>query len=104
MRTRIVIVLLLLAAAAGGCLPGGTPGTLPPTLVLEDSGGLTVAMQNGIPVPTFDWQPRPRIDLDGEWRVERVELDVEQTMGDRELTLPQIEAEAGERHLPGHDD
>jgi beta-glucuronidase len=104
MRARIGVVLLLLAAAAGGCLPAGPPGTLPPTLVLDESGGLPVAMQNGIPVPTFDWQPRPRVDLDGEWRVERVDLDVEQTMGDRELTLPQIEAAAGERHLPDHDD
>ena len=104
MRARIGAVLLLLAAATGGCLPAASTGTLPPTLTLDESGGLPVAMQNGIPVPTFDWQPRPRIDLDGEWRVERVDLDVEQTMGDRELTLPQIEAAAGERHLPEHDD
>jgi beta-galactosidase len=104
MRARIGAVLLALAAAVAGCLPVGSPGTLAPTLLLDESGGLPVAMQNGIPVPTFDWQPRPRIDLDGEWRVERVELDVDVTMGDRELTLPQIQAAAGERHLPGHDD
>jgi beta-glucuronidase len=104
MRARNGVVLLLLAAAAGGCLPAGSTGTLPPTLVLDESGGLPVAMQNGIPVPTFDWQPRPRVDLDGEWRVERVDLDVELTMGDRKLTLPQIEAAAEERHRPEHDD
>jgi beta-galactosidase len=104
MRARIGAVLLAFAAAIGGCLPVGSPGTLAPTLVLDESGGLPVPMQNGIPVPTFDWQPRPRIDLDGEWRVERAELDVDLTMGDRELTLPQIESAAGERHLPGHDD
>ncbi len=104
MRARIGVLLLLLGAAAGGCVPVGSPGTLPPTLVIDEAGGLPVPMQNGIPVPTFDWQPRPRIDLDGPWRVERVELDVEQTMGNRELTLAQIEAAAGERHLPEHDD
>ena len=104
MRPRIGVVLLLLGAALGGCLPAGSPGTLPPTLVIDDTGGLPVAMQNGIPVPTFDWQPRPRIDLDGQWRIERVELDVGQTMGDRELTLAVIEAAADGRQLPDHDD
>lgn len=105
MRARIGVVLLpLLAAAVVGCLPASSPGTLAPTLTVEEAGGLPVAMQNGIPVPTFDWQPRPRIDLDGQWRSELVELDVEQTMGNRELTLPLIEAAAAGRQLPDHDD
>jgi len=104
MRARIAVVLLLAAAALAGCLPAGRAGTLPPTLVIDESGGLPVAMQNGTPVPTFDWQPRPRIDLDGEWRFDRVELDPDLTMGDRETTLPGIEDDAGGRHLPEFDD
>ena len=97
-------MLLLTAATIVGCLPDARAGTLAPTLVIDDSGGLPVPIQNGMPVPTFDWQPRLRIDLDGEWRVERVELDPDLTMGDRETTLPRIEAEAGRRHLPEFDD
>ena len=97
-------MLLLTAAAIAGCLPATRAGTLAPTLVIDESAGLPVPMQNGMPVPTFDWQPRPRIDLDGRWRVERLELDSEVTMGDRETTLPRIEADAGRRHLPEFDD
>ncbi len=61
-------------------------------------------MQNGIAVPTFDWQPRPRIDLDGEWRVESVPLDQRLSMESRETVLAAIENEASGRHLPTHDD
>ena len=104
MRARTGVVLLLMAGAIGGCLPSGSTGTLPPTLVIDESAGLPIAMQNGIPVPTFDWQPRPRLELDGEWRIERVELDADLTMGDRETTLAAIEEAAAGRHLADHDD
>lgn len=97
-------VALLLVAAAAACIPAPRTATLAPTLTIEDVGGLSVAMQNGIPVPTFDWQPRPRIDLDGAWRVERVTLDEGLTMGSRETTLAEIEAAAGGRHDPAYDD
>jgi beta-glucuronidase len=106
-RRRPLAVLPLLGAFAtllAGCLPGATVGTLPPTLTLEDVGGIRVAMQNGIPVPDFGWQPRPRISLGGEWRLDRVDLDAQLTMTDRSATLEAIEAEGEGRHLPGHDD
>ncbi|MGQ0607732.1 MAG: sugar-binding domain-containing protein [Chloroflexota bacterium] len=99
-----LIAFGLLVAALAGCLPTGTAGTLAPTLTLMDSGGLSVAIQNGHPVPSFDWQPRPRLDLDGPWRVERVELDQRLTMTARDTSLAEIEMEAGERHLVNHDD
>lgn len=104
MPARTGVVLLLLAGAIGGCLPAGSTGTLPPTLVIDESAGLPIAMQNGMPVPTFDWQPRPRLELDGAWRIERVELDADVTMGDRAETLPAIEEAAGGRHLADYDD
>jgi beta-glucuronidase len=104
MRARIGMGLLLGASALVACVPSASSGTLPPTLTIEEAGGLPVAMQNGIPVPTFDWQPRPRIDLDGVWRVERVDMDEELTMGDRQSTLASIEAAAGGRHRPDHPD
>lgn len=98
------MVLPVLAFLAGGCLPDATIGTLAPTLLLEDVGGARIATQNGIPVPDFGWQPRPRIALDGAWRVERVQLDADVTLTDRETSLETIEAEADGRHLPGYDD
>jgi beta-glucuronidase len=94
----------VMVVTLAGCFPTGTAGTLAPTLTIIDSGGLEIAMQNGHPVPTFDWQPRPRIDLDGRWRVERVDLDQQLTMTARDGSLVQIEAEAGERYLADYDD
>ncbi len=96
--------MLLAVVLVAGCLPAATIGTLAPTLTLEERDGLTVAMQNGAPVPSFGWQPRPRIELDGAWHVERVALDPLLTMSDRDETLAAIEDEAAGRHLPDHDD
>jgi beta-galactosidase len=103
MRSALLAAGLLLAVLAG-CLPQGTAGTLAPTLAMVDRGGMLVAMQNGTPVPSFDWQPRPRLELDGAWRVERVELDQRLTMTARDESLEAIEQEAGERHLSAYDD
>jgi beta-glucuronidase len=63
-----------------------------------------LAMQNGIAVPSFDFQPRPRIDLSGPWRVQRVTLDTSLSLTDRAKSLAAIEREAGGRELPGYDD
>lgn len=94
----------LLTLVMAGCLGGPSAGTLAPTLEMTDVDGVPVAFQADMPVPSFGWQPRPRIDLDGPWRMERQELDPALTMSDREATLEAIEAEAGGRQLPDHDD
>jgi beta-galactosidase len=99
-----LLALGFVAVLLTGCLPTASAGTLAPTLATVEAGGLQVAMQNGIPVPTFDWQPRPRLDLDGTWRVDRSDLDPALTMAARDGSLSAIEAEAGERHLPAFDD
>lgn len=104
MGGRGAAAVLAAGVLMGACLPAGTVATLPPTLTISDAGGVSVAMQNGVPVPSFSWQPRPRVDLDGRWRAERVEMDAELTMGDRETTLAAIEDEGGGRHLPDHED
>ena len=104
MRVPIAAALLVLTAVLVGCLPIGAAGTLPPTLSVETVDGREVAIQNGIPVPAFDWQPRPRIDLADGWRIELVELDADLTMADRSASLPDLEAEAGGRHLSEHED
>jgi beta-galactosidase len=104
MGCRVPVAVLLVGSLISGCLPATSTGTLAPTLTISERGGLSVAMQNGAPVPSFGWQPRSRLELDGRWRFERVELDDALTMGDREATLPPIEDEAAGRHLVDHDD
>ena len=104
MRVPTAAALLVLTAVLVGCLPIGSAGTLLPTLSVETIDGREVAIQNGIPVPAFDWQPRPRIDLADGWRIDLVDLDADLTMADRSASLPDLEAEAAGRHLSDHDD
>ncbi len=98
------MVLPVLAILAVGCLPAATIGTLAPTLLLEDVGGVRVATQNGMPVPDFGWQPRSRISLDGAWQVDPAALDPDLTLTERGTSLASIEADAAGRQLPDHDD
>lgn len=104
MRFAPAGLLVLAAATIAGCLPVATVASLRPTLTFADAGGTEIAVQNGMPVPTFSWQPGPRLELGGEWLVERADLDPEATMGDRDQSLQAIEEAAGGRHLPDHDD
>jgi beta-galactosidase len=104
MRFATAAAIVVAAATIAGCVPASSVGTLAPTLTLDDAGGVAVAMQNGMPVPTFEWQPRPRIDLDGAWLVERADFDVDLTMTNRDASLETIETEAGGRQLTEHDD
>jgi beta-galactosidase len=104
---RAVLACGLLVIGLNGCLvaTGATAtATLAPTLTMVEAAGLEVAMQNGIPVPSFDWQPRPRIELAGPWRFEPVALDEIATLTDRRTSLAVIEEGAGERQLPAFDD
>ena len=69
MQRRSAACLFVIGLALASCVPAREPGTLAPTLEMREVNGRSVAMQNGIPVPTHDWQPRPRIELDGSWRL-----------------------------------
>ncbi len=71
---------------------------------MEQPGGLPVAMQNGIPVPTFERQARRQLELSGTWRVQRVDLSDELSLTDRSQSLGAIVAEAGGREQPAYDD
>jgi beta-galactosidase len=104
MRFATAAAIVVAAATIAGCVPVSLVGTLAPTLTIDDSGGVAVPMQNGMPVPTFEWQARPRIALDGPWLVERATLSTDLTMTSRDGALDAIEAEAGGRQLPEHDD
>jgi len=71
---------------------------------MVDVPGGPVAMQNGIPVPTFTRQGRARIDLADDWRYEIVELDSDLSLTPREQSLGRIVAEARGREQPGYGD
>jgi beta-glucuronidase len=101
---RAAATLITLALAAVGCAPAARPGSLAPTLTMSDLGGVDVAVQNGIPVPTFDRQARPHIDLSGPWRVQRAELDADLSLTDRAASLDGILREADGRERPDYDD
>ncbi|MFZ5817941.1 MAG: glycoside hydrolase family 2 protein [Bacillota bacterium] len=113
------MALLVLGCAApsapprGAGLRGPADGPLAPTLEFRTArqvvaGGpesLPVAWQSGLPVPSFDPQDRPRLDLGGEWRKERFKADHNLTMQSRGGDgLARLEAEAAGRHLPNFDD
>src|SRR5688572_26884617 len=104
MRFATAAAIVLAAATIAGCVPISTLGTLAPTLTIDDSSGVAIAMQNGMPVPTFEWQPRPRLDLDGPWLVERADFGIDLTMASRDDSLDAIESEAAGRQLADHDD
>ena len=104
MRRPTFVILAVMGVLGAGCVPAVRAGSLPATLTMADVAGGTIALQNDIAVPTFDFQPRPRIDLDGRWRVEPATLDAELSLSDRDGALEQIEEEAAGRHESDHDD
>ncbi len=93
-----------LTAALAGCVPTGDAGELRPTLTIESVHGGDVAVQNGIPVPTFTWPSRPRRLLDGPWLVERQAFDSDLSLTPRDVALPRIEEAAAGRHTAAFDD
>ncbi len=103
-RVVAVAALAALALASAACVPAAAAGTLPATLTMQTVGSSPVAFQNGIPVPTFDPQPRATIDLSGMWRVERTVFDSDLTLTDRSQSLARIEADAGGRQVAAYDD
>ena len=99
------MVLAGVLPVIGACTPVARSGSLPPTLQLEDHGGASIAIQNGIPVPTFEAQAARRtLSLDGPWQVERLKLDTDLSLTDRDSSLPRIVEEAAGRETATYDD
>jgi beta-galactosidase/beta-glucuronidase len=71
---------------------------------MEAHNGFQVAFQNRIPVPTFDRQTRPQVELSGPWRVQRAELSSDLSLTDRAQSLDDIVVEAAGREQPDYDD
>ncbi|HET8587736.1 MAG TPA: glycoside hydrolase family 2 TIM barrel-domain containing protein [Candidatus Limnocylindria bacterium] len=103
-RLASVLVVVVVVGSLVGCAPTVRLGSLAPTLQLRDVEGGSVAMQNGIPVPTFEYQARPRIELGGDWRVEREQFDADLSLTDRHDSLPRIVEQARGRERPGFND
>ncbi|MCK9279015.1 MAG: T9SS type A sorting domain-containing protein [Melioribacteraceae bacterium] len=82
-----------------------------PTLAIYNICDLQVPFQNNIVLPTFEMQNRPRYNLAGEWKKERVprpwpdEATTAATFLKRDADgIAQIEANSGNRYKLGYDD
>jgi beta-galactosidase len=102
------IVAICLSAlsfgAACSLVLGGGHADLPPVLSFQDEPGGPVAFESGQPVPTFDLQPRLRLDLDGAWRFDQEPVDASLSLTDRHSSLPDITRELGNRAAAIFDD
>lgn len=81
-------------------------GTLRPTLDLTTVDGMTVPFQSGAPLPDFEPQDRPRLELAGSWKRERVALDDHYLSFENrtDSVIAQLETEGGGRHQSDYDD
>jgi beta-glucuronidase len=100
----IVLATLLLGIVLPACASPAAAAELSPTLGFKVVGGSRVAFQDGIPVPTFNFQPRTRLDLSGRWRVDRITMDSDLSLARRSTALARIVAEAAGREQPNFND
>ncbi len=92
--------LILLPAAALA-----VPATLAPTLELRQMGDLMVPFQSGLPLPTYEPQSRPKMELSEGWRLLRVSMSSELSLSARTPeTLAALEKEGKGAHRPEFDD
>jgi len=83
----------------------GQIASLPATFEVRTIDGISVPFQGGVPLPSFEKQRRPIIDLRGPWRKQRFTSDHVVTMGMRDSAgYAALVSQAGGRHLPGFDD
>jgi beta-glucuronidase len=95
--TLVVCLAVPLISAACSLVPGGSGANLPTTLAFKNVSGGPVAFQSDQPVPTFDWQPRSRVNLNGAWRFQSQTFDSDVSLTDRKIALDQMKAELGGR-------
>lgn len=79
--------------------------TLPPTVELRQVGELMLPFQSGLPIPTYEPQARPKIELLEGWRMWRVKLDHNLSLSARTPeTVQALEKEGKGAHRPDFDD
>ncbi len=76
--------VLLLAVALAPATGTAQTASLPATMSFRHVDSVTVPYQNGIPVPSFEPQYRPTIDLAGTWRKLRFAANHNITLGNRD--------------------
>ncbi|HLP16897.1 MAG TPA: glycoside hydrolase family 2 TIM barrel-domain containing protein [Bacteroidota bacterium] len=81
------------------------PTLLDPTLSLARIDGITVAYQNGMPVPSFEKQLRTTVPLNGVWKKSRFVANNVVTLYTRSVSgVTLLTSEAAGRQLPEFDD
>lgn len=99
----LVLALTATVLSAACRAPAQTRGAqLQPTLTFGGAG--SIAMQSGIPVPTFALQPRVRLDLAGAWRFQPAVLDQDLSLARRPDALAGLLHEAAGREKSDYDD
>jgi beta-glucuronidase len=102
--TLCICLVVPLLAGACSLVPSGSHADLAPTLTFKNVSGGPVAFQSDQPVPTFDWQPRPRVDLNGPWRFQAQTFDNDLSLMDRRASLEPLGAEVGGRSQADFED
>ena len=100
----LVLANVVLGLLLPACVSPEAASELAPTLSLKTIGGSRIAFQNSIPVPTFSYEPRTRLDLGGRWRVQTMPMDHDLSLAARTGSLKQIVAQAAGRERPLFDD
>ena len=102
---QLSILLLPVAAVFVAATSGAQIASLPATMTLRHIDSVTVPFQNGIPVPSFEPQHRPTVDLAGTWRKLRFQTDHNLTLGKRDAAgYAAIVTEAAGKFLPSYAD
>ena len=99
-----VLVNVVLGLLLPACVSPEAAAELAPTLSMKSVGGSRIAFQNGIPVPTFSYQPRRRLELSSRWRIQTTPMDHDLSLAVRSQALARIVAEAAGREKPAFDD
>ena len=100
----LVLANVVLGLSLSACASPEAASELAPTLSLKTIGGNRIAFQNGIPVPTFSYQPRRRLDLNGLWRVQSAAMNHDLSLAVRSQSLKEIVADAAGRESTAFDD
>jgi beta-glucuronidase len=100
----LVLANVVLGLVLSACASPEAASELAPTLSVRTIGGNRIAFQNGIPVPTFSYQPRRRLDLNGLWRLQATPLNHDLSLAVRSQSLKEIVADAAGRESTAFDD
>jgi beta-glucuronidase len=100
----LVLANVVLGLLLSACASPEAASELAPTLSVKSIGGNRIAFQNGIPVPTFSYQPRRRLDLGGLWRLQSTAMNHDLSLAVRSQSLKAIVVDAAGRESIAFDD